>query len=244
MNYRQINMERTKKDLQKALSSPDFKVINAIESIELLDDSLNVLSERLREWYNLYFPEASAVVKSHASFAKIITAGDFKDKLKELFPKRSGGEMSGKDLHAIKVLAKSISEGYATKEELEEYLQKLLKNYCSNLFAVGGAAVSAKLISSVGSLERLAEVPSSTIQLLGAEKALFRHLKTGAKPPKYGIILHHNLLQNTPQRLRGKAARVLAGKLSIAAKRDFFGGDYMGDELAKDLEERIRRLRK
>jgi nucleolar protein 56 len=104
--------------------------------------------------------------------------------------------------------------------------------------------MSARIISIAGSLERLAMMPASTIQVLGAEKALFRSLKTGSRPPKHGIIFQHQALHTAPKWQRGKIARVLSSKLSIAARIDSFGGEFLGDQLVEYIEKRILEIQK
>jgi len=112
-----------------------------------------------------------------------------------------------------------------------------------NTRAVAGALLGARLIAIAGSLQNLAMRPASTIQVLGAEKALFRSLKTGARPPKHGLIFQHALLHDAKRWQRGKIARVLAGKLAIAARIDAFGGKYVGDSLKADVDRRLAEIR-
>ena len=112
-----------------------------------------------------------------------------------------------------------------------------------NVRAVAGALLGARLIAMAGSLQNLAMRPASTIQVIGAEKALFRSLKTGARPPKHGLIFQHTLLHDAKRWQRGKIARVIAGKLAIAARADAFGaGHYIGDKLKADINKRIEEI--
>ncbi len=115
-----------------------------------------------------------------------------------------------------------------------------MKDYCPNITVVAGVMVGAKLIALAGDLKRLILFPSSTVQLLGAEKALFRHMKTGARVPKHGIIHEHALVAKASKENKGKAARALADKISMAAKIDYFKGEFIGDKLKKKLEERFK----
>ena len=85
--------------------------------------------------------------------------------------------------------------------------------------------LGARLISLAGSLEKLAEFPSSTIQVIGASKALFKHLRARAPSPKHGIIYSHPLINTAPWWVRGKIARAVAAKLSLAARIDFYSGE-------------------
>ena len=111
-----------------------------------------------------------------------------------------------------------------------------MEEMAPNIRAVAGALLGARMISLAGGLQNLAMRPASTIQVLGAEKALFRSLKTGARPPKHGLIFQHTLLHDAKRWQRGKIARVIAGKLAIAARADAFGeGHYIGDRLKETL---------
>ena len=118
----------------------------------------------------------------------------------------------------------------------------MVKIIAPNLTAVAGSNVASKLISLAGNLERLSKFPAPKIQLMGAEVALFRHLQTGAKPPKHGVILEHPLVSSAKKHLKGKIARKLADKISIAAKIDFFKGEFMGEYLLETLKKDIEKL--
>nr|3GQU_A Chain A, Nop5p Protein [Pyrococcus horikoshii]3GQX_A Chain A, NOP5P PROTEIN [Pyrococcus horikoshii]3GQX_B Chain B, NOP5P PROTEIN [Pyrococcus horikoshii] len=126
---------------------------------------------------------------------------------------------------------------------LEDYIDKAMDDVAPNLKALVGAKLGARLISLAGGLKELAMLPSSTIQVLGAEKALFRHLRTGAKPPKHGVIYQYPAINRSPWWQRGKIARALAGKLAIAARVDYFSGEYIAEELKKELEARIKEIK-
>ena len=119
-----------------------------------------------------------------------------------------------------------------------------MEEVAPNITAITGPVIGARLLALTGGLQRLARVSSSTIQLLGAEKALFRHLRDGELPPKHGVIFQHPFIHNAPYWQRGKIARVLAGKISIAAKLDYNSNKFMGDELTTDLNRRVEEIKK
>jgi nucleolar protein 56 len=121
-----------------------------------------------------------------------------------------------------------------------------MKTNCPNLNELAGTLIGAKLISIAGSLRKLAMFPASTVQLLGAEKALFRHMKNKKRylPPKYGVLHEHKYIQQNPKKYHGKIARLLADKIAIAVKIDYFKGDFKGDKLKKQVEEKIREMKK
>ena len=119
-----------------------------------------------------------------------------------------------------------------------------MEEVAPNMTSILGPLLSARLISIAGSLDRIAKMPSSTVQVLGAEKALFRSLKTGTRPPKHGIIFQYQPIHAAPKWHRGKIARTLSSKLSIAARMDAFGGEFIGDKLKMQLEKRIAEIQK
>jgi nucleolar protein 56 len=151
--------------------------------------------------------------------------------------------MDREDLEALQALCRLYLEGSKMRRTLAERVDKILDEIAPNLKALAGPTIGARLISLAGGLGGLARLPSSTIQVLGAEKALFRALRTGARPPKHGIIFQHPLLHQAPKWQRGKIARALAGKISIAAKVDVFSGNFVGDRLKADLEKRVAEIR-
>lgn len=234
------NTRITKLDMQ-ASPITDVLVIQSLHNIEELEHSINTFSKRLREWYELHFPEASKQIQDHKKFAELVANKPKTDVMKELNIKESiGVAMSPKDLEPVYKLAHEIIALFELKQNQADYLENLLQDVCPNVKAVAGAMIAAKLISAAGSLKRLATFPSGTIQTLGAEKALFRHLKTGSKPPKYGFVLMHPLVAGSKN--KGKAARILANKISVAVKVDYFKGeDFKGYELRQQLEKELRK---
>jgi nucleolar protein 56 len=154
-----------------------------------------------------------------------------------------GADVSPKDLTQIQALGKDVLSLYNLRKSMENYLDKTMEEVARNIRALVGSLLGARLIAIAGSLRNLAMRPASTIQVLGAEKALFRSLKTGARPPKHGLIFQAALLHDAKRWQRGKIARALAGKLSIAARADAFGGNFIGDRLNKDLDRRITEIK-
>ena len=144
----------------------------------------------------------------------------------------------------IQHVAKRTLDLYEDKERILNYLDELMQEAAPNIRALIGPIIGAKLIRKAGGIGELAKMPASTIQILGAEKALFRALHGKGTPPKHGIIFQDPRIFKAPWWQRGKIARALAGKLSIAARVDYFTGEYIGDELLRDLERRIEEIRK
>lgn len=227
------NLELTKKAI-KASVTQDMLLVQAVNTIKGLDKTINTLVKNLREWYGQYNPEFSERVKDNKKFVELI--------LKK--PKRisaMGSDLAQVDITPMIELAKSIDELYILREKQEAYIKSSMEKICPNLNAVAGHLIGAKLIEIAGSLKKLAMFPASTVQLLGAEEALFRHLKTGAKPPRHGIIVQHPLISEASQKNHGKIARNLADKISIAVKVDYFKGKFIGDKLRKELDKKFKR---
>jgi len=215
---------------------------------------------RIREWYGVHFPELDRLLDKHETYARLV----FKLGKKENFtlenlekmeiPKAKaeriaktsetsmGADLTETDLSQIQALCKNVIELYKLRESLEAYLDKAMEEVAPNTKALVGSLLGARLIAIAGGLTNLAKRPASTIQVLGAEKALFRSLKTGTRPPKHGIIFQHTYLHEAKKWQRGKIARALAGKIAIAARTDAFGGRYIGEELKADLEKRIEEI--
>lgn len=241
-----VNLELTKVKIKKAIER-DSMVIQAIGAIEELDKATNILVERLREFYGLHFPEMDRIISDHEKYSKIIERFGSREniedpELSQLKLKSMGADLTEDDIKAIQSLATQVLSLYKLRENLLRYLEKLLKEVAPNFSELAGPTIAAKLISRAGGLEKLARSPSSFIQLIGAEKSLFRYLHGKGKSPRFGILVTHPLVQKAPEKLKGRVARTLASKLSIAVKIDYYSKEYRGDKLKKDLEKRIKEI--
>jgi len=222
--FRKVNLALTKKKIKESVKA-DLIVIQIIDCIEELNKSANLLSKRLREWYELYAPEVSRNIEDHKKFVKKIMENSREELFREsnLKPNESmGADFSNKDITALKRLAETVDYIDSIIEFQSNYLEDIMKESFPNITAACGALIGAKIIALAGGLNRLAEMPSSKIQVLGAEKALFRHLKTGSKPPKYGIISQHQSIAQAAKSEKGRAARRLSSRIAMAARIDFF----------------------
>jgi len=238
------NIEFTKNSIKESVNN-DALIIQTINCIEEIDKTINLLTKRLREWYSLYNPEISYKIEEHEKFVSIITKKSKKQLLKELNIDENnsmGADLKEKDISSVLLLAPQVNNFYKLKKHYESYLNELEKETCPNFSTIAGVTIAAKLISHAGSLKRLVEMPASTIQILGAEKALFRHMRNKRKnlPPKFGIIHEHQLIQKSKSNMYGKVARALADKLSIAVKIDYFKGKFIGDKLKKKLVDKFK----
>lgn len=253
-------IEKSKKKVSEAYTGRDYHIVKAVNLLEDLDSVFNLLSENARDWYSAHFPELNVVVQDNESYLKLMELGgrkNFKEKnILKVFNKKEkakeieikaansmGSEIGKEDLSQIQVLAENALSIKKEREELAKYIEKLMKSLLPNFTEIAQPLIGAKLLSKAGSVKRLALMPSSTVQILGAEKALFRHLKKKAKPPKYGVIFAHPLLREVGKEKRGKIARSLAGKLSIAVKEDYFGKKNIAKELKKKLDKRVKEVK-
>jgi len=257
---RDVALEITKLRVKGAVEKRDLIITQAIQTIDDLDKTINLFMSRVREWYGMHFPELDRLLDKHETYARLVFKLGNKDNFtderleKEDVPKSKaekitksaetsmGADLSETDITQIQTLCKNVLELYQLRQTLESYLDTTMEEVTPNIKAIAGSLLGARLIALAGGLINLAKMPSSTIQVLGAEKALFRSLKTGTRPPKHGIIFQHTLLHEAKKWQRGKIARAMAGKLAIAARADAFGSRYIGEELKADLEKRIEEI--
>ena len=250
----QLSIDLTNKRLKKASESEDMFLIQAINSIEELDDTTSKMVERLREWYSIHFPELD-VIKNHELYVEmvadfgdrdsIINSGalDSKSNSKININDVLGSSISESDLKMVREFAASIKSLQNTKKSINDYVDNRMGEIAPNLKDLAGASLGAKLIAHVGGVEKLSKMASGTVQVLGAEKALFRHLKTGERPPKHGLIFQHPAVRGAKWWLRGKIARTLALKISLAIRKDVYSGDY-DPEIAEGFKKRVEIIKK
>jgi nucleolar protein 56 len=255
-----VTLEKTKLQVKRAVEKRDLMVAQAIQTLDDLDKTLNLFMGRIREWYGVHFPELDRLMDKHETYARLASElgsrDDFTSKkienegvpkpkaqqVAEAAQASMGADLTEKDIMQIQALCRNVLELYKLRQALEDYLNALMEDIAPNVKTLAGSLLGARLIALAGGLTNLAKKPASTIQVLGAEKALFRSLKTGTRPPKHGIIFQHTLLHEAKRWQRGRIARVLAGKLAIAARIDAFGGKYAGEELKADLEKRVEEI--
>ncbi|MFQ6010822.1 MAG: NOP5/NOP56 family protein, partial [Nitrososphaerales archaeon] len=141
-----------------------------------------------------------------------------------------------------KTLSRQIESLVEARDALSSYVENMMEDIATNVSHLAGPMVGARLLARAGGLDRLSRMPSSTIQVLGAEKALFRSLRTGSRPPKHGILFQHQSIHSAPKWQRGKVARSLASKIAIAARIDAHGGGR-NVQLEEDLKKRIEEVK-
>ncbi len=216
----ELNVRLVKKQMSQAVTR-DRQIIAAVEAIDDINDTANILAERLREWY-LMFNETG------------LQAGELaKHILKSEEP----------ELKTMQGLAESLIGLYEARLSIEEYLKEEMPQIAPNLTNIAGYILGARLLSIAGSLEKLASMPSSTVQVIGASNALFKHLKGKAPSPKHGLIFRHPLINTAPKKLRGKIARAVASKISLAARYDYYSGE-LKESLMEELRTKVEDIKK
>ncbi len=211
----------TREAVREQAGAGDQQLIHAVRAVDDCERTANELAERVAEWAESLYDDAGAGV-------------EYARELAEREPESPGEER-------LIALAGRVADLADEAEALRERIERSAPEVAPNLSALAGPVLAARLISLAGGLESLAKKPSGTVQVLGAEEALFAHLRGNAPSPKHGIIYTHEAVRGTDPENRGSAARALAGKLSIAARIDHYSGD-LRPELQDDLAERIDRI--
>jgi nucleolar protein 56 len=253
-----INLSSSR--VKEASEKLDLHIIQSINALDELDKIINTVGARMREWYGLHFPELDNLVSSLGVYAEIVSRAGLReniivdilqsiglqDKKVEVIldaAKRSkGGDMTPENLAIVKRLADVVIAQSDLRRVLADHIEAAMETVAPNVKELLTAAVGARIISKAGSLARLAKLPASTIQILGAEKALFRALKTGARPPKHGLLFQHPLIHSAPKWQRGKIARAVASKVAIAARIDYYRHNGKDSAIYGKLKIRINEI--
>ena len=224
----------------------DKNLVQAIRSLDDLIGTANLLNERLHEWYGMHFPELADIAKDRMYAELIVRHGNRDTLIEELGIELEsmGAEFSTDDMNSVRALAGTLCQIHDDKDRTESYISDIVSEICPNMCKLLDGPLSARLISLAGGLQRLSSLPSSTIQLLGAEKAMFRHLRSGKRPPKHGVIYQHPDVHRAPYWQRGKIARTLAGKILTAAKIDAYDGEFRGDILKEEFTIRVEDIKR
>ncbi|KAL9008223.1 MAG: hypothetical protein Q9173_006633 [Seirophora scorigena] len=229
----------------------DTMIIQAIALLDDLDKELNIYAMRVKEWYGWHFPEMARIVNDNLAYARIIIAMGMRTNavnadLAEILPEEieaavkaaaevsMGTEITSEDLDNIRGLAEQVVSFTQERAQLSSYLSARMAAVAPNLTALVGDLVGARLIAHAGSLTNLAKSPASTIQILGAEKALFRALKTKHDTPKYGLIYHASLIGQATGKNKGKIARMLSAKAALGLRVDALTEGDVGGAMAED----------
>ena len=255
-------INRAKKQVQEKYSEKDVHIIRAVSLLSDLDNAFNLLAENCIEWYGSHFPELQSLVKNNEVYLKIVQEFGEKEKISgkkletllgesekakpvEAKAKKSmGSKIPEKAMKEIRALAENALKLKQERKEIQEFIEEEMGKLAPNFSDLAGAVLGARLLASASGLKQLAMMPGSTIQLLGAEKALFRHLKNKkSKGPKYGFIYGHTLLKSVSGKHKGRVARSLASKLVLCARTDYFGSKKgLGKKMLAELEKKTAQL--
>jgi nucleolar protein 56 len=246
--------------VKEASEKLDLHIIQSVNALDELDKIINVVGARMREWYGLHFPELDNLIQSLIAYAEIVTKAGLRENITRQIienagmhdrkveiimdaAKRSkGGDMTTENLVIVKKIAQEIISQSELRRILSDHIEIAMDLVAPNVKSLLTASVGARIIAKAGSLSRLAVLPASTIQVLGAEKALFRALKTGTRPPKHGLIFQHPLIHSAPRWQRGKIARAIASKVAIAARIDVYRHSEKDSSILERLERRIKEI--
>ncbi len=228
---REASIMLAERQMEQERSKRSSRIAGAVHALDDLLKTRNILMEHLEDWYG-YF--AGHAVDGDTLPYDIVSRWSI-----------PGSEpLDRQEETSLKQLARLTIDMQETRNTLEAYIADAMQQMAPNVSALIGEAIAARLIAAAGSLRRLAELPAGTIQVLGAEKALFQHLRKGTPPPKHGIIFQHEWVNTAPKKKRGKIARSLAGKIAIAARADAFTGRNIAGHLQEEMQERLREIRK
>lgn len=240
----------------------DLHLVQAVNTLDEIDEIINTISTRIREWYGLHFPELDYLLQNIITYANIVRdAGSRENITKELLSqlevpekkieliqqaisKSQGGDLTVESSESLKILASEVIKLSELRTNLSSTIENLMEILAPNLKNILTAIIGARLIAKAGSLLRLAQMPSSTIQIIGAEKALFRALKTGTRPPKHGLLFQHASVNSAPKWQRGKIARALSSKIAIAVRIDVYRKGGLDNSLLDKLTKRIETIQK
>ncbi len=256
---RNFSLNYSKQQISTFSGKDDLQIIEGINSLDEIDKAINILMSRINEWYGLHFPELNNIIKDSEVYFKFVSLCLARDDLTEEHFKSfnfsenkinailqaaetsNGGDITSNDLLMISTLSDSITSQIKVRTKLSSYINTSMNKLAPNLSSIAGETIGARLIAKSGSLLKLARLPSSTIQVLGAEKALFRSLKSGTRPPKHGLIFQHDKVHSSPKWQRGKIARSLSGKIAIATRIDAFRGTK-ADDADYSLDKRLAEI--
>ena len=235
----------------------DQHLVQAVNTLDELDEIINTISTRIREWYGLHFPELDYILQNIITYAAIVkhagprenitsellTQLDVPNKkiefIKQAISKSQGGSLTEESAESLRILASQVIQLSELRTDLSNSVENLMEILAPNLKNILTAIIRARLIAKAGTLLKLSQMPSSTIQIIGAEKALFRALKTGARPPKHGLLFQHPSVNSAPKWQRGKIARALSSKIAIAVRIDVYRNASLDNSLLEKLTKRI-----
>lgn len=237
-------LDQTKEELSEEDS--EKHLIKAVKTLEVVEGSINEKEERFRDWYSLHFPELVNEIRDIGQLAKILDDSVQRDDLEafsEMAESSNGSEMGAEEKEIIETVLEDLNSNLELRDELETYIKSSVKEEMPNLSKLLDPIIAAQILAQAGGLDELAKMPASTVQMLGAEKALFRYLRGNGTPPKHGILFEHEFVRPLPSNPRGKMARFLANKTVMAARLDNYGDKDKGEDLRQEARQKFQELK-
>jgi nucleolar protein 56 len=255
---RERMIKTTKGDIKEAYGNEEYILIQAINAFNESSRSYNLMYERLGEWFGIYFPEVrvgspgvlaelaiamcSGKELDKAAIERIIDDPQKAESIYNKAMETMGRKPEGDEKEAVAAFANLSKDMGKGIQGLDAYIKLAAARIMPNVTFLTDDKIAAELLAKAGSLERLAMMPASTIQLLGAEKALFKHIKFGSKPPKYGIIFKLPAVTSAQREKKGMVARAYATKICIALKADFITKKFIADKLKETLDGNLEKI--
>jgi nucleolar protein 56 len=240
---REKALKRTREDISE--TDRVQLMVKAVKNMDQIKNSQSNEMEAFRDWYSLHFPELEAEIEEDEHLVKILSRGVNREELdpfEEMAENSTGMALGEEDEKIIEKYVDSLGSRQKLIDEIGDYVEKIAKEEMPNVSVLLGPVLGARIVQLAGGLEELAKKPASTVQMFGAEKALFRHLREGGNPPKHGILFEHEFVSPLHADERGKMARFLANKTVIAARLDQYGDKEKGDELREECREKFEQL--
>ncbi|EGQ43467.1 MAG: ribosomal biogenesis protein Nop56/Nop58 [Candidatus Nanosalina sp. J07AB43] len=242
---REKAISRTRNELESSVDRDDL-LAKAVKQHDELENDIRNQVETLRDWYSVHFPELESELSDDDRFVQVLQKHGVErseiEPFSEMAAKSTGSMISVSDREMIEGVVDSVSSMIQVRDSIEEYVRNNAAGEFENLSSLLGPLLASRLVSLAGGLEELAQMPASTVQMLGAEKALFRHLKGNGSSPKHGVLFEHRFVKDLPEDRRGKMARFLANKTVIAARVDQYGDEDKSEKLNKELEDKYSDL--
>ncbi len=235
-------VDLAKRKMRKAIR-PEDHLRQAVAAVDDLLEQENTLLERVREWYGLHFPELAKMVDERA-YLELVAKHGRRENLPIDARESVGAELGEPEERELQRMASLAQALAAQRTELEGYVEHAVRGLAPNVSTLAGPMIAARLVTQAGSVEDLARYPAGTIQLLGAERALFRHLKTGSRAPKHGVLFQHPLVHRAPPWQRGAIARAFAGKIAMAARADAYTHRDIAADLQAGLDRSVVEIRR
>ena len=233
----------SKQNVDESSSDPDRRLEHLIRAADEIRSSWVLLEARLTEWIVLLIPRAN-MENSRSKLAKLVMSSpkisDLAGHFEVTLPNKT---VDDSEWLIIKNWAETVASLQSQLDRIESTIRELAFEHLPSLSAIAGPLIAAKLCVAAHGRMRLARLPAGTVQILGAEKAFFSHLKQGTKTPKHGLIYSHVLISRSPKPVRGRISRMLAARMSLAARIDAFDGKPWGEDEFRLIEERVEKIK-